>query len=177
MVHAGSNRNRLLDIAKQISGFVAERTDVRANLAAITKKIKARELELTPFAGWQGKNADERKNAEQTVFFADEMLKTLEEDRQQSQTAIDCMGDEIEVLIEERDAIRWTIRDREQFAVTGMSVLDELKAQAADESRKIEDEYDKYLTQQEDDTRPDPVQPTVYANPSDDPNDPNYVPF
>lgn len=116
--------NRFLDIAKDLSEYAIAIIGGRRQLQALDRQVKDHERTMIPDGGWPGKNADERKAAELAAKSSDEQLYEYEIRRQAIQFNLD--NDELhrDALLEERDALRWTIRDNEQAAVTGISVLD-----------------------------------------------------
>lgn len=115
--------NRLFEIAEELKHNAISRIDYRRKLQAIERDMKAYERQMIPEGGWPGKNADERKAAELSAKANDGQLYGYEIQRQTVQFNLD--NDELhrDELIEERDAIRWTIRDSEQTSITGASVL------------------------------------------------------
>lgn len=115
--------NRLFEIAQELTNCAIELSDDRRKLLSLEREAKAYERQVVPEGGWPGKNADERKAAEMNFKASDGQFYEYEMRRDVLEFNINSGGLRRDALIEERDAIRWTIRDNEQMTVTGVSVL------------------------------------------------------
>ena len=144
--------DNLTAIAKQLSGLYIERAALNLTEWQITRDIQARELALTPADGWPGKNEAARETAMRQAFYADEMLKELNDNlgmikREQSENE----GDR-EALEAERRAAEWGIRQRLCDALQARNVqstgddsaFDEAMQQASDKltDTVVSEEYD-----------------------------------
>lgn len=126
--------NRLFEIAEQLHNIALDRMTMREAMDTVNRNIKAREAAMIPEGGWPGGNADTRKAAEVAAKAADGQLKNLDLEKRMIEAQLERSEIERDALVEERNAIQWTIRDREQQAINGlsMSVLASIKAAELD---------------------------------------------
>ncbi len=111
--------NRLFEIAERLHLIALDRMTQRQALDTVNRNIKAREVAMIPDGGWPGNNADTRKAAEVAAKATDQQLNLFELEKRMTQDQLETSEILKDALIEERDAIRWTIRDNEQMAVNG----------------------------------------------------------
>jgi chromosome segregation ATPase len=72
--------------------------------------LKLRQFDLTPAEGWPGKNAEERKAAQERAFKDDEMLSGLETMLETYRYQSRKMAMQITVLEDERRGLEWEAR-------------------------------------------------------------------
>ena len=126
--------NRLFEIAEALHNIALDRMTMRQSMDTVNRNIKAREAAMIPEGGWPGSNADTRKAAEVAAKANDGQLKNLDLEKRMIEAQLERSEIERDALVEERNAIQWTIRDREQQAINGlsMSVLASIKAAELD---------------------------------------------
>jgi hypothetical protein len=117
--------NRLFEIASELGEIARKRFLIRDEIRSFEINIKAEETAMIPEGGWPGSNDMQRKAAEATAKANSPSLIYSRTIMQEDQTRLDSLEVDREVLIAERDAWMWTIRDREQTAFNGdgMSVF------------------------------------------------------
>ena len=115
--------NRLFEIAETLKESAAVRIDYRNRLQLLKSDLELHERQMIPVGGWPGKNADERKAAELVAKDLDGTIFDIEARRKSIQAKLEAEELRRDALIEERDAIRWTIRDAEQTSMSGTSVV------------------------------------------------------
>jgi hypothetical protein len=120
--------NRLFEIAEELHLIALDRMTQRQTLDTVNRNIKAREAAMIPDGGWPGSNADTRKAAELAAKSTDKQLVSFDIESRVIQDQLQVSEIKRDALIEERDAIRWTIRDNEQMSHEGGSGYSVLKA-------------------------------------------------
>ena len=111
--------NRLFDIASELGEIARKRFDVKCQISIIDENIKKVEAAIVPVGGWPGSNADQRKASELAARSSNQALIEFGMDLDAAQNDLAKLEVDREVLIAERDAWMWTIRDQEQSAVHG----------------------------------------------------------
>lgn len=111
--------NRLFRIADELAEIARARYDYRRAILTLDNDIAGREVELIPAGGWPGSNADARKAAEKAAKATDPELAYYLELRDEQQIKLDLLELDRDMLLAERQAWEWTIRDRETIAHEG----------------------------------------------------------
>jgi hypothetical protein len=120
--------NRLFEIARELGDIAQKRMESRRFIAEVEAMTIIREASIVAEGGWAGSNADTRKAAEKAAKGADQELLALTASKLSYQATLDELEVKKEVLVAERDAWQWTIRDNENVAISGVdSVFDMMK--------------------------------------------------
>ena len=69
----------MLDIAKELGELYRKRADLKNRQDDCIQRREARELELTPPEGWEGKNAETRAAARDAAYASDGELRDRRE--------------------------------------------------------------------------------------------------
>jgi hypothetical protein len=104
------NNTRLLEIARAIAGLLEEQANCIGLMDDSKRKIEARKLELTPDAGWEGKNAESRELMAIKTFAADETIRKLQALLVEVTDKMNQANWRIEALRDERRALEWGIK-------------------------------------------------------------------
>jgi hypothetical protein len=124
----GDEMNRLFDIARELGDIAQKRMTLRRELAENEAMTIIREAAIVPDGGWPGGNADTRKAAEKAAKGTDQELLALMSITHDYQFELEQLEVKRDVLVAERDAWQWTIRDNENVAISGVdSVFDMMK--------------------------------------------------
>jgi hypothetical protein len=189
--------NKLFEIAKELSEIAQKRFEIKQKLSLYEMQQSARETAMTPEGGWPGSNDMQRKAEEKKAKANDPELIGLSMSIHDLNYDFGQLEVDRDAMVEERDAIRWTIRDNEVCAVSGDSVLDKLafklidksetpftqtaEVLSEDEVKAIEEEHERVQREQDEERMEQEAAEqtkTVFVPGSvDDPSSPDWVPF
>lgn len=103
--------NQLLPIARQLADLYKVRAGAINTRRQLERDMELVKVDKSPADGWPGKNAEERKLAQEKAFLADQDITRIDN------MIDDCLEElaeatgQIEALEAERRAIEWSIRD------------------------------------------------------------------
>lgn len=111
--------NRLIEIANELKKLYNDRAGAGLYDYTVTKDLEARKLMITPAEGWPGKNAEQRDQARDFAYHADDVLKRIQVDLDANRVKTANLGAAIDGLEAERRALEWEIRGRLADALAG----------------------------------------------------------
>ncbi len=118
-------KNRLFEIGKELGDIAQQRAQLYKQITDAEKETKKREVDLIPEGGWPGSNDMQRKAFETKAKESDTLLLTLRSNVDLLKENLDELGLKRDILMSERDAYQWTIRDNEVWATSGKTVFGE----------------------------------------------------
>ena len=104
--------DRLLEIATEWPKIKANALNVAVELAHQQDDYEQRKIMLIPSDGWAGKNADDRKIAEQRAYLTDDTLIKIRAKINSINEQIEALNLSMFALESERRAIEWGISAR-----------------------------------------------------------------
>ena len=113
------NPSRMIEIAAQLGQAYTFKAEKAISLANANRDLEVRMLVITPAEGWPGKNAEERKLAQERGATEDkdiEALRGIIRERENELTAIQAGIDSLEA---ERRALEWEVRATLATALSG----------------------------------------------------------
>lgn len=191
--------NKIIDNASKLSSLFVSRAQFKADIQKYEDRIAAREIAITPFDGWPGKNEGERTVSKARACLIDEEMVLFHETLRFHQNGLGHVQAEIDGLNADTSAIEFTIRDETNRVMGGRSVLDIVQDCAMeaisdevlsedvlteDEVKQIDADYAEHVRQQEEAEaeaqhllEKDQLNPDFEPGSVDDPSSPNYIPF
>ncbi len=104
-------KDQLLPIARQLAKLYKVRAGAMNARRQLERDIELIKVDKSPIDGWPGKNAEERKLAQEKAFLADQDITRIDNMIDDCLEELSEATGQIEALEAERRAIEWSIRD------------------------------------------------------------------
>jgi hypothetical protein len=104
-------KDQLLPIARQLAKLYKVRAGAMNARRQLERDLEIAKIDKSPTEGWPGKNAEERKLAQEKAFISDQDITKTDNMIDDCLEELSEATGQIEALEAERRAIEWSIRD------------------------------------------------------------------
>jgi len=104
--------DNLIQIAREIGDYLAQRLELKKYIRTMENALDQRKIELTPDEGWEGKNVAARDFTRDSVFADDDLMRSMKHIDEINKENLSRTETGLEILIVERRAIEWQIRNK-----------------------------------------------------------------